>query len=411
MIVPVMRTLSVALAAASLLCAAGGAQRAEFRGHTVESKIPGGYSVLIADFNRDGKPDILALSSRVDEVAWYENPSWERHVIAKGMRSLLYAAAADLDGDGVPELAVVNGFSMVYARSEGVLSLLKSRGDPRELWDATRIDAIPTTHRVLWADLDGDGRPELVNAPLIGSKSLAPGYADQVSLFFYRVPAKLDGEWKRFTIDDQLNGITHAARAVTWQAGDRLQLITAGFDGLILHASSGTGAALRWTHTPLARGHAGEATLSGSSDVAVGRVNGKRFLAALEPWHGNELAVYLPASGGEWSRNVVFGEIGEAHEVCLGDFNSDRRDEIVVADRGKGKVTTPLIFYAEDDSGQTWSRELLDPQAMSASGCAVADLNGDGRQDIIMIGDATANVKWYENLGTQGGAAKRDSGR
>jgi hypothetical protein len=29
------------------------------------------------------------------------------------------------------------------------------------------------------------------------------------------------------------------------------------------------------------------------------------------------------------------------------------------------------------------------------------DLNGDGRPDIACIGSATANLKWYENLGPQ----------
>jgi hypothetical protein len=36
---------------------------------------------------------------------------------------------------------------------------------------------------------------------------------------------------------------------------------------------------------------------------------------------------------------------------------------------------------------------------MSGSGCAVADVNGDRHLDVVMIGSATANLKWYENLG------------
>jgi len=36
---------------------------------------------------------------------------------------------------------------------------------------------------------------------------------------------------------------------------------------------------------------------------------------------------------------------------------------------------------------------------MPAAACAIADLNGDGRPDIACIGSATANLKWYENLG------------
>jgi hypothetical protein len=34
--------------------------------------------------------------------------------------------------------------------------------------------------------------------------------------------------------------------------------------------------------------------------------------------------------------------------------------------------------------------------SVAASG-AVADLNGDGKPDIVCIGSATANLKWYEN--------------
>ena len=42
---------------------------------------------------------------------------------------------------------------------------------------------------------------------------------------------------------------------------------------------------------------------------------------------------------------------------------------------------------------------MLDEKGMSASGCQLSDINGDGKLDIVMIGGATANIKWYENLG------------
>jgi hypothetical protein len=42
---------------------------------------------------------------------------------------------------------------------------------------------------------------------------------------------------------------------------------------------------------------------------------------------------------------------------------------------------------------------VLDHQQMSGSGCQVADINRDGRMDFVMVGSATGNLKWYENLG------------
>jgi len=37
---------------------------------------------------------------------------------------------------------------------------------------------------------------------------------------------------------------------------------------------------------------------------------------------------------------------------------------------------------------------------MAGSGCAAADINGDRRPDLVCIGNSTANIKWYENLGS-----------
>jgi hypothetical protein len=40
------------------------------------------YAVRVADVNADGKPDILAINPT--QMAWFENPSWQRHVIVPG---------------------------------------------------------------------------------------------------------------------------------------------------------------------------------------------------------------------------------------------------------------------------------------------------------------------------------------
>jgi len=53
------------------------------------------------------------------------------------------------------------------------------------------------------------------------------------------------------------------------------------------------------------------------------------------------------------------------------------------------------------DQGTKWTHEVLDPMGMSASGSQETDLNGDSKLDIVMIGGATHNIKWYENLGLQ----------
>ena len=49
--------------------------------------------------------------------------------------------------------------------------------------------------------------------------------------------------------------------------------------------------------------------------------------------------------------------------------------------------------------GERWTKNPVDSGGIAASSCAVADLNADGRPDIVCIGSATANLKWYENKG------------
>jgi len=50
--------------------------------HTISSDLKGGYQVVAADLNHDGRPDLIALASGLTELVWYENPGWQRHVLA-----------------------------------------------------------------------------------------------------------------------------------------------------------------------------------------------------------------------------------------------------------------------------------------------------------------------------------------
>ncbi len=137
----------------------------------------------------------------------------------------------------------------------------------------------------------------------------------------------------------------------------------------------------------------------GSNDVYPIHIKGKRFLAAQEPWHGDEIVVYTNKSG-HWERNVIFKGLMQGHEMAVGDLNGDGRDDIVAVDvtnRGRPTPASVHIFYSEDDAGTQWRHELLDRDMMAGSGVAIADINGDGRPDIVAISGST--VKYYENLG------------
>jgi hypothetical protein len=135
----------------------------------------------------------------------------------------------------------------------------------------------------------------------------------------------------------------------------------------------------------------------GASEVGVGTVGGKRFLATIEPWHGDQVVVYSEAEPGElWTRHVIDPDFHEGHALACADLNGDGNDEIVAGFRGPG--TSLCVYYAADGSGKVWEKQLLDAD-MAASGVVIADINGDQRPDIVAVGASTGNVKWYENIG------------
>ena len=394
---------------AVLVCVAGvsmsgsppASGRVEFRPHVIDAKVPGGYAVAVADMNKDGRPDVIGVTQRIPELAWHENPSWQRHVIADGMPAIVNLAVEDLDGDRIPEVAVENAFAMVPAKSEGIVWILRHQGDPRRRWKEQRIDAFSTSHHLAWADVDGDRKKELINAPLVGPKGLAPTYdQDKASLFWYG-----QGKWERRQIADDISGILHRVRPVFWDNDRRSELLTASFDGITLYRASGRGANVKWEARRLSPGHAGTAPRLGSSDVAVGQINRTRFLASVEPWHGNEIVVYTEKDGA-WQRRILFDGMVEGHEVAIADFNGDGRDDLVAGDRNS-KGTGVHVLYAPEDMAGEWHHQVLDAGTMTASGCVTADINTDRRPDIVCIGSSSANIKWYENVAAASSSSSR----
>jgi hypothetical protein len=356
-----------------------------FTAHTIDTGLSGGYQAVVADLNRDSRPDIIALASGLKELRWYENPNWQRHVLVTGINRPINAAAHDVDGDGTPEIALAHEFSNVYASSLGVVSILRSQGEPTEPWSIQEIDRLPTSHRLRFADVDGTGKKVLVNFPLIGAKAVAPDYRDRVPLVLYR-----PGSWKRELITNEDEGVVHGIFPAAWTSPSRESLLAASFVGVHVMDFEGS----RWKRTRVVEGDPAAWPKSGASDVTVGRLGRERFLATIEPWHGNTVAVHRQVEG-VWTRQAIDGTITDGHTIVAGDFDSDGQDELVVGER-QGRRST-YLYRAANASGNVWSKHVLDDGGMSAAGCAVDDLDSDKDLDVVCIGSGTANLKWYEN--------------
>ena len=372
----------------------------KFKTHLVD-KLRNGYKIGAFDIDQDGKVDIIGLATRPPSLVWYKNPSWEKHALASQAKEYIDLAPYDIDEDGRTDIAVAHEFGMARTSSGGLLHWLKCPPDPTEEWPMYAIGAEPTSHRVQWADVDGDGRKELVNAPIMGRNAKGPLWDVGVKLAWYEIPEPPTTEdWKPHIIDDQLT-VVHGIAIVNWDDDRYDDILVASFEGIHLYQPQRQKNKISWRKTKLGSGEQIVPEKRGSSEISLGRLRSlnRRFLATIEPWHGNNVVVYTPDSGSNkpWWRCTIDTTFNEGHALTCADLDGDGDDEIIAGYRGKGYSL--FIYRCVDSLGKKWERIGLDEGDMAASGLQIADINNDGTLDVICVGTATSNIKWYENLG------------
>jgi hypothetical protein len=360
------------------------AAEAHFREHTVATGLRGGYQVVVGDLNHDGRPDLIALASGMPELVWFENPGWERHVIAGGMNRMINLTLVASGSDPIPDIVLACEFSMEAKNSIGRVLLLEHQGDPRQPWSVRELDRLPTSHRLRTANIDGSGTKVVVSAPLTAANAAGPLFEGHVPLVYYRA-----GEWKRQLAGDENEGVMHGIFITDWDRNGRDAILTASFSGIHLYRLADG----RWSRLEIAKGNAEPCPRCGSSDATVVHIGKERLIASIEPWHGNQVVAYHEREG-VWVRNVIDDTLIDGHTLQAADLDGDGNDEIIAGYRG-AKGSGGIVIYRENKG--RWLREPLDT-AIAAASCAVADLNGDRRLDIACIGSATADLKWYENV-------------
>lgn len=383
----------------------------QFQPKEIDTSLAVGYCVLLVDIDGDGRKDIVVVDST--RVVWYQNPSWQRRTIIQGFTrpDNVSAAAYDIDGDGRLDLALAADWKPFNTKGGGTLQWLRRGKSLDEQWTAFPIGEEPTVHRIRFADLDGSGKASLVVAPLMGRGSTREkNWMDgsPVSLLAYRIPKDpAHDRWVPGVIDSSLH-VLHNFWPIPASDGTSpgSNLLTASYEGVSLLSRAGSG----WSRRLLGTGNQETPNGNrGSSEVKRGRFkDGTPFIATVEPWHGHQLVVYTPPVDpkGLWQRHVVDDRLKWGHAVWCADLDGDGGDEIILGVRDilsakSGERCGVRIYKATDEHGKTWQRHLIDEGGVAVEDLAAADLNGDGRIDIVAVGRQTHNVRIYRNVGSK----------
>jgi hypothetical protein len=358
-----------------------------FQEQTIDDKIGIGYGLAIADVNGDKKPDILLVDAA--EVAWYENPSWKKHVISGKLteRDHVCIAAQDIDGDGRAEIAIGAQWNPGDTEKSGAVFILLPPEDRTQKWTPVQLPHEPTVHRMWWV-YDDAGKYGLVVSPLHG-RGNKNGQGAGVKLLEYIVPGMPRATWQTRVIEDSMH-MTHNLDPVQWDDDRGQEILYGGKEAIMLLDKSGND----WKKSTLVSGGA----FLGAGEVRGGRLGGKRFITSIEPMHGTNLVYYINNRDDKWNRFVLDSNIADGHALATGDLLQIRDHQIVYGWRGKnkdGKVGIKMFSW----DGHHWDQHTIDDNKMACEDLKLVDLDGDAWLDIVAAGRATKNVKIYWNKG------------
>ncbi|MFM8272178.1 MAG: FG-GAP repeat domain-containing protein [Gemmata sp.] len=398
------------------------AELPRFKTQEIDTGLKIGYAVVTADVDGDKKLDVVVVDQH--QIVWYQNPgkpgpAWKKHVMLNGKTKPdnVCIAPIDIDGDGLPEFVVGAAWKPFDTANAAQLVWLKRGRDVTQEWSMHELPCDePTVHRVRCFDIDGDGRPEIVHVPLMGRGSSAKGLwtdGKPVRIVALKVPAadpEKTENWKPQVLSEELN-VTHNFWPALAPAGAPPRVLVTAYEGVFsLKSDAG-----KWTATKVGAGNqANPKGNRGASEIKQGHAGPVRsgpVIATIEPWHGNQVVTYTPpvnADAKVWDRHVIDEQLRWGHAVWFADLDGDGIDELIIGVRDDPNPKSGdtfkerrgvRVYRCADGKGARWDRTILEDGGVAVEDLTAADLDGDGKIDIIAVGRATGNARIYWNQG------------
>jgi hypothetical protein len=355
----------------------------------------GDYVVALGDFNGDGTLDLFTAngldtstvalgrgdgSFQTAQLYSYPgNVQWQN------------IAVADFNGDGFPDVAS-QGPNQGSSTAIGVV-LDSSHGalTATPIYSTVSACANNYVYGIASGDVNGDGKADLVAAMADANFAGCQNHTVAVMLGLgngkfgaakYYATGATAQEYQTYLVDVNGDG--------------KLDLVTSNLDGSIsVLLNKGTGA---FQAPKLVSGIT--ALSAYDNQLAFGDFNGdgKTDIAvAPDSLVTNDTSLHvLPGNGDGTFGSPITTPIGlYQHTLAAGDFNKDGKLDLIVTTTANGCTLTgaqSAYVYLQGIGNGTFTPGTLECGFYSAPGApVVADLNGDGKLDVVIPYDANTN--------------------
>lgn len=373
-----------------------------FKATTVDDKITIGYGLAIGDVDGDQKPDILLADAK--EIVWYKNPGWEKTVIAKNLtpRDNVCIAARDIDGDGKVEIAVGAQWNPGETTNEaesGAVFYLQRPDKADGVWKPVELPHEPTVHRMHW--VQGGKQFALVVLPLHGRGNVNNAGANGSKVRAYTFPDNPGdaAAWQQTVITDTMH-VTHNFDLQRSDNG-RDSIIIGGREGLLFAFVSLPGdnipftPGINWWTIPATISEAGSGpAFGGAGEVRFGP---GPHITCIEPFHGPNLTLFTrDDKNHSLKRQVLDTTFNQGHALATGKVLGGDGEQIIAGWREPNAAKQFGIKIYHEEAGAWKSDWVCEPNSMACEDLKLADLDGDGRPEIIAAGRSTKNVVIYK---------------
>jgi hypothetical protein len=341
----------------------------------VNGNVPASGAIAAADFNGDGKLDIAMVTAYTLIVAMGNGDGTFQNPVQYYCNGELYALViGDFNFDGKPDVAALVG------TGGGPVVVFLNNGDGT--FGAPGYYSVGTSDAIAEGDFNGDGITDLAATGADGYLHVLKGRGD--GTFLPEDVYPLSGQSSMVAAD--FNG------------DDLADIAVPSYYVIVLPGGpSGMGQQVVSTETASVYG-----SLAASADFnGDGKADllGTGFIYDAYEYGNTDIEMSLGNGDGSCQAPIQYTIPQYASVVGVSDLNGDGRIDIVIAQSAYPYVGFPVSIGLLAGNGDgTFQPPAYFGMAQESDGYAIGDFNGDGRADIAVATDSAGVVTL---LGTQ----------